>query len=514
MKRREFLTYTALGAATYTLNNGANLFGLSTAEAASRSRSPFSEQWLQTHALKLARQKYRKPDTKLPDNYKKMDYIQYRDIRFKPTEAIWRDNNSPFQLQMFHNGFLYKHDIDVSLVERQTATKLKYSTSMFSFGKHVEPPKPKNRAGFSGFRIHTAINSNKILDEFCLFQGASYFRAVAKGQAYGLSARGLAINTGQPTGEEFPIFRSFWIEQPTRNATTITVHALLDTESVVGIYRFVISPGNKTVMDVKSTLYPRKKMDYVGVAPLTSMFMHGPGSKRQFDDFRPRVHDSEGLCVLNGKNELIWRPLINPKTLQFSAFLDNNPKGFGLIQRSQKFTDYQDLEADYEQRPSLWVEPHGSWGKGQVQLIEIPTAQEIHDNIVAFWKPEKPLMPGQVYQYDYSLIWGRGPEVNADKAYVEHTRQGKGFATDKRQFVLDYKLPTGAPLHLEKDMKAEVTANGGVVSDIVLQSNDEDGGIRLGFKYDPKNVKQADLRGTIIQNGKAISEVWVYRWET
>ncbi len=513
MKRREFLTYTALGAAAYTLNNGTNVLGLSTAEAA-RSGTHFSEQWLQTYALKLAKKKYSKPSARLPDNHRKLSYDQYRDIRFKPEKAIWRDKNAPFQLQMFHSGFLYKHDIDVFLVERQTSKKLRYSTNMFSFGKHVSPPKPRNRAGFSGFRIHTAINSNKILDEFCLFQGASYFRAVAKGQAYGLSARGLAINTGQPSGEEFPIFRSFWIEQPTRNSTSITIHALLDTESVVGIYRFVITPGNKTVMDVKSTLYPRKKMDYIGVAPLTSMFMHGPGSRRQFDDFRPRVHDSEGLCVLNGKDELIWRPLINPKSLQFSSFLDENPKGFGLVQRSRKFSDYQDLEADYEQRPSLWVEPHGNWGKGQVQLIEIPTSQEIHDNIVAFWKPAKPLMPGQVYQYDYSLKWGRGPEINSEKIYVDQSRQGKSLSSDKRQFVLDYKLPTGAPLQFEKDMKAEFTASGGAISDVVLQTNDEDGGLRLSFQYDPKNAKQADLRGTLTQGGKAISEVWVYRWET
>ncbi|MGH1350742.1 MAG: glucan biosynthesis protein [Methyloligellaceae bacterium] len=514
MKRREFLSYTALGAAAYTLSNGANVLGLSTAEAASRSRTPFSEQWLQTHALKLAKRKYQKPSTKLPDNYKKMSYIEYRDIRFNPAKSIWKDTNSPFQLQMFHNGFLYKHDVDVHLIERQSAKQLKYSTSMFTFGKHVKPPKPVSKAGFSGFRIHTAINSKKILDEFCLFQGASYFRAVAAGQAYGLSARGLAINTGQPAGEEFPIFRSFWIETPTRNATSITIYALLDTESVVGIYRFVITPGNKTVMDVKSTLYPRKKMDYVGIGPLTSMFMHGPGSRRRFDDFRPRVHDSEGLCIQNGKDEIIWRPLVNPKSLQFSSFMDENPKGFGLVQRTRKFTDYQDLEADYEQRPSLWVKPQGDWGRGQVHLIEIPTSQEIHDNIVAFWKPEQPLKPGQIYQYDYSLIWGRGPEVNTDKAYIEHTRQGKGFDTDKRQFVLDYKLPTGAPLQLEENMKAEVTANGGVISDIVLQSNDEDGGVRLNFKYDPQNVKYADLRSTIKQNGKTISEVWVYRWET
>ncbi len=515
MKRREFLTYSALGAIAYTFADKSVLSDLvSSAHAARGRRSAFSEQWLQQYALNLAKKKYKAPRNDLPSNYKKLDYSTYRDIRFNPEKAIWKKDRLPFQMQLFHTGFLYKHNLDIYIVDQKQAKRLDYSTRYFNFGKLAPQPKPKNKGGFSGFRIHSQINNNKVFDEFCLFQGASYFRAVARDQAYGLSARGLAINTGQPSGEEFPNFTSFWIVRPTRNATDITVYALLDSPSVVGIYKFVISPGRNTMMKVSSTLYPRKKMSYVGIAPLTSMYMHGPGSRQRFDDFRPRVHDSEGLHILNGKGELIWRPLINPKGLQFSSFLDDNPKGFGLIQRNRDFDKYEDLEAQYEKRPSLWVHPDGDWGEGSVQLIEIPTQQEIHDNIVAFWKPKQTMMPGQMYTYNYTLSWCQGPDENREKAYIYQSRVGKSLADETRQFVVEYKLPTGTEFNLNKNLKADVSASAGKISDVVLQENSKIGGVRLSFQYDPNSTKYADLRSILLLNDKPVSEVWVYRWET
>ncbi len=246
---------------------------------------------------------------------------------------------------------------------------------------------------FSGFRLRAPLNRAEHFDEFVVFQGASYFRAVAKGQEYGLSARGLALKTGDARGEEFPFFRTFWIERPRPEANTVVVHALLDSDSTTGAYRFTIRPGDPTVMDVEMTLYPRVELTHVGLAPLTSMFFFGPNDRVGIDDFRPAVHDSDGLAIWNGRGEWLWRPLINPETLQVSAFVDDNPRGFGLLQRHRAFADYQDLEAHYERRPSLWVETIGEWGSGAVQLVEIPSKSEYHDNVVAFWRP-RPTVTG------------------------------------------------------------------------------------------------------------------------
>ena len=284
-------------------------------------------------------------------------------------------------------GWLYNLPVEIWLVDEGTAKRLKADSNLFSLGPLIKDAEPGAPYGFSGFRVHGPINRPDYFDEYVVFQGASYFRAVGRGQLYGLSARGLAINTARPGGEEFPIFRAFWVEKPKLGARSIVIHALLDSVSTTGAYRFEVEPGEATIIDVEATLYPRRPLTHLGIAPLTSMYLHGPGHHRIDDDFRPSVHDSDGLAIYNGNNECIWRPLTNPRTLQTSAFLDRNLKGFGLCQRARSFHSFEDLEARYEKRPTLWIEPKGTWGPGYVELIEIPTAVEIHDNIAAYWKP-------------------------------------------------------------------------------------------------------------------------------
>jgi glucans biosynthesis protein len=387
---------------------------------------------------------------------------------------------------------------------------VKADKSLFTFGPLVGEVDAGAPYGFSGFRLHGPINRSDYYDEFVVFQGASYFRAVGRGQAYGLSARGLAINTARPGGEEFPIFRGFWIEQPKPGVRTLIVHALLDSESTTGAFRFEIQAGEATVMDVEATLYPRRKLTHVGLAPLTSMYLHGPAHHRIGNDFRPAVHDSDGLAIFNGNGETIWRPLGNPRTLQTSAFMDKNPKGFGLCQRARSFHNYEDLEARYERRPTVWIEPKGGWGPGYVELIEIPTSEEIHDNIVAYWKPADGPEPGNAFTYGYRMLWTDDIPVAWSGAHVVATRTGAARTEGSRQFVVDFAGPAVA--HVKQLPVAAVTASSGTVSHVTVQDNPEINGVRVSFELKPGGTEISELRLVLKLGDQPISESWLYRW--
>ncbi len=245
-------------------------------------------------ARDAASRPYKAPDTKLPENLKNLDYDHYRQIRFLPERALWRREKLPFEVQFFHRGFFFAPKVDIYAVENGQATKIAYRPDDFSFGSNA-PPDPQTDLGFAGFRLHATINRPEYYDEVCVFLGASYFRAVAKGEIYGLSARGLAINTAEAKGEEFPLFKTFWIEKPASNANSIVVHALLDSESATAAYRFTIRPGDTTVFDVEMAIYPRVDLDHAGLAPMTSMFFFGPNNRVNVDDFRPAVSADKHL---------------------------------------------------------------------------------------------------------------------------------------------------------------------------------------------------------------------------
>jgi glucans biosynthesis protein len=363
--------------------------------------------------------------------------------------------------------------------------------------------------GFSGFRVHGPINRSDYFDEYVVFQGASYFRAVGRGQVYGMSARGLAINTARPGGEEFPIFRAFWIEKPQAGARAITVHALLDSVSTTGAYKFDIEPGEATIIDVEAKLYPRRQLTHVGLGPLTSMFLMGPAHHRVDDDFRPAIHDSDGLAIYNGNGECIWRPLTNPRTLQTSAFMDRSPKGFGLCQRARSFRDYEDLEARYERRPSVWIEPKGAWGQGYIELIEIPTDEEIHDNIVAYWKPANAPEPGTVFAFAYRMHWTDDIPLAWAGARAVSTRVGKGKKPGTSLFVVDF---AGPALSSDKLPVATVMSNPGTIANVAVHSNPEIDGVRVSFELDPAGTELCELRLALRLADQQISETWLYRW--
>ncbi len=468
----------------------------------------FGPSYVRELARNLAEKSFEPPDEKLPDALQNLNYDQYRSLRFRPDHALWHGEKLPFEAQFFHRGFYYKDRVDLFEVTNGRAVAIKYQRDDFSFGEGI-PQWPDVDLGFAGFRIHAPINRPDYYDEVCVFLGASYFRAVAKGEIYGLSARGLSIDTGEPKGEEFPVFKAFWLEKPAAGATSMVIHALLDSKSAAASFRFTVRPGETTVFDVEASIYPRVALDHAGLAPMTSMFFFGPNDRKDVDDFRPAVHDSDGLAIYNGKGEQLWRPLNNPRDLQVSTFGDLNPRGFGLMQRDKNFVDYQDLESRFERRPSLWMEPIGDWGEGAVVLFEIPTKEEIHDNIAAFWRPKTPLPAKSEHNLTYRLHWG--PDTPKADSLARFTRSGIGSRGDKAElFVLELsgdKLKGIDP----KTVKGVVTADKSEISNIVTEPNPETGGWRLSFQC-TRGKDAVELRAVLTQNDAPISEVWIYRW--
>jgi glucans biosynthesis protein len=470
----------------------------------------FSGTTVKAEAKRLADQPFARPTMELPEPFNKLSYDQYRDIRFRSEKAIWKGERVDFQVQPFAMGWLYDMPVDLWIVENGGASRLTADGTLFSFGPLIGPGPESAPYGFSGFRIHGPINRADYFDEYTVFQGASYLRAVGRGEGYGASARGLALNTARPGGEEFPFFRTFWIEKPKPLATDIVVHALLDSPSTTGAYRFAIAPGETTVMDVEATLYPRTSLSHVGIGPLTSMFLHGQSSQRPSGDFRPAVHDSEGVAIINGGGERIWRPLNNPKTLQISAFMDRDPKGFGLWQRDRTFRNYEDLEARYERRPSVWVEPEGPWGEGFIELIEIPVEDEIHDNIVIYWRPAKELAAGGPHVFNYKLYWGADVPAAWSGARVVKTRIGNRKQSGTIFFVVDL---TGPSVKDAKDLPVvEVSGSAGQISNVIVQRNNEISGVRVTFELRPGDADLVELRCILKSGEQAASETWLYRW--
>lgn len=464
-------------------------------------------------ARRLADRPFSPPETKLPAALDGLSYDAYRRIQFLHPQALWANDGLAFRVEFFHRGGLFTQKIDLYEVVAGQAALLTYRPEQFLYDPPLGTPLPAD-TGFAGFRI---ISQNGIdLDEIVTFLGASYFRSLGRGQQYGQSARGLAIATGDPAGEEFPVFRSFWIERPGQGETALRVHALLDSQSIAGAFSFRIMPGTATVFDVQSVLFPRRLISKIGIAPLTSMYLFGPSSPGRFDDFRAAVHDSDGLEVTTGTGEHIWRQLENPTHVEESTFTDQSPAGFGLMQRETAADAYDDDEARYQLRPSAWVKPATSWGKGGVHLFELPTREETADNIVAFWRPAAALQAGKRYDYKYSITWG-GPDIAPPPAgKVVKTRAGRAVnVPEARQFVVDFVLPATESTQLTP----KLTVSSGIAGPVRLQPQDKPGHVRASFLFTPPadaptDVKNADLRLVLCRNDVAVTETWVFRWTT
>ncbi len=466
-------------------------------------------------AKQLASQPYQARTSSLPPDLKALSYDQYRDIRFKPEQAQWRADKLPFELMFFHLGKFQTQRLQINEIDEQGAVRhLPFDRADFDYGKNKLSPENWGDVGYAGFRAHYPINTAAYKDEVVVFLGASYFRAVGAGQHYGLSARGLAIDTVGGKGEEFPRFSEFWIEKPKPGATTLIVYALLESPRAAGAYRFEVMPGNDTVIEVKSQLYLRGPVATLGIAPLTTMYMFGENQPHR-TDFRPEVHDSDGLMVATGEGEWLWRPLINPKRTLTTSFSMKSLRGFGLMQRDRSFASYEDVEARYDQRPSAWITPRGDWGPGRVELVQLHTPDETHDNIVAYWVPEKLPAPGQPLTLAYQLRWQGEMQQRPPGAWVTQSRAGRGFdalAPNEHQYIVDFAGPSLDALPPDAAVKAVVTAdaNGQIVERNVYR-NVANGTWRMSLRVKQRRAAQAVELRAFLQHGQdTLSETWTH----
>lgn len=486
--------------------------------AATEAEDLFAGLIVQAEALSDA--DYQAPADVLAPALRNMSYDQYRNIRFRAGRALWPEDDG-FRVQLFHAGFLFPHPVRIHLADADgppreltfDPTRFHYEHSAAELQEHAA-----TGGGHAGFRLHYPVNRPEVHDEVAVFLGASYFRLVGPGQVYGLSARGLAIDTAEPGGEEFPAFREFWL-LPSADADAVTILALLDSVSVTGAYRFDLAVHDDTELTVDAHLFARNDVTKPGIAPLTSMFLHGQSGGATAEDFRPQVHDSDGLLMQTSAGEWIWRPLANRQELRVTGLQDGGrPGGFGLLQRQRAFDRYLDLEAQYHRRPGYWVTPlAGDWADGgRVELVEIPTVTETEDNIVAYWVADRAFRAGERRHYRYRLsTLDRVPAAH-DRAQVVRARSGWGAIPGEsdpppramRRFIVDFQ-----PLDVPADqVEAALELGRGTVEDVQVLPLPDDSGLRATFLLTPDGRAPADMRLRLLRGGEVLSETWSYVW--
>jgi glucans biosynthesis protein len=479
------------------------------------AKPAFGFEQVADRARSLARKDYRDPRGEVPDWLLQISYDQWRDIRFRPEQALWRSPASPFEIQFFHPGLYYDRTVKMHVVDAQGAHRVPFSPSDFDYGANDFASRVPQDLGYAGFRVHHPIKKAEYKDEVIVFLGASYFRAVGRDHVYGLSARGLAVDTALPTGEEFPWFKEFWLVRPAAQATELELYALLDSPRVAGAYRLLVRPGEQTRVDVQSRLFLRQPVGKLGIAPLTSMFFFGENTLSRPVDFRPEVHDSDGLLLHSGTGEWLWRPLQNPRTLNVSSFVMQSPVGFGLVQRDREFDHYQDLETMQQQRPSVWIAPVGDWGTGRVELVEIPTQQDIHDNVVAFWVPSQLPEPGEPIDFVYRMRWYGDDPALPPGGRTSATRHDRGTFEEAHRFVVDFESARLDELPAETVLRAVVTGSpaGGEPGEILEQQvvkNPVNGSWRLTFQVRPRGSDPLELRAFLQHGDETLTETWSY----
>jgi periplasmic glucans biosynthesis protein len=483
----------------------------------------FDLAWLKGQARFLASNAYQAPKDILPATMAALSYDQYQSLRFRGERSLWGDAGLFFRLQFFHVGRSFAQAVHLFEVNDGQAREIIYDPAMFEFDKAgIDPALMRDHAGFAGFRVQFVTDWKA---DIAAYLGAAYFRAVGGDtRQYGLSARALAVDTAFPRPEEFPRFTSFWFERPAKGQASMTLYALMDSPSIAGALRFQIAPGGTLIMDIDSALYPRKPIERLGIAPLTSMFFYGENERRGVNDWRPEIHDSDGLSMWTGAGEWIWRPLTNPAQNHLNSYFDENPRGFGLLQRDRNWDHYQDDGVYYDRRPSLWVEPksggHGGWGKGAVQLFEIPTADETFDNIVAFWNPAEKTKAGQEMLFSYRLYWGTRMPFASPLAQTIATRTGIGGTVgQKRQyyswhFAVDFSGGELAALTKDANVEAVISTSKGTTEHVTAHYIDEIKGYRALFDIRPPEDSNdaIDLRMYLRIDNRPLTETWIYQW--
>ncbi len=479
---------------------------------------PFDYARLKGIARTLAAAPYKPPPDRLPPAVARLDWDHWEAIRYREDHSLWAGEDLRYQIRFAHLGFRVLKPVRMYAVNDGQAREIAYDPAMWDYSRAgLHPRDLPASLGFGGFRVF--FHTDWIRD--CIvFQGASYFRAVDGDMQYGMSHRGLAIDTGMPTPEEFPDFIAFYLERPARDSSLLTVYGLLDSPSVSGAYRFIIDVSDTLTMDVDAALYPRKQIERIGIAPGTSMFFAGKNQKDISEDWRPEIHDSDGLQIWNGAGEWLWRPLVNPSVVRVNSFFDDGPRGFGLMQRERDFIAYQDDGVFYEKRPSVWVQPKGNWGKGAVMLVEIPTRDETMDNVVAFWTPQEKPERGEELLYAYRLYWCRYSPVKSGLATTGATRTGIGGVVGQRRthfswrFVVDF---FGGDLTMLTDADRVIpviSASRGRIEIASARPLRPLNGWRAMFDLAPTDAstEPIDLRLYLSYDGQPLTETWLYQY--
>jgi glucans biosynthesis protein len=482
--------------------------------SAPTSDQPFDHAQVVEMARALAAKPYRAPTSELPDPFTNLTYEQYAAIRLKPDRAIWAQNNFGFALEPLHRGSVFSTQMQINLVADGSVRTVPYDASRYDLGK-LTAPSESREIGFSGLRILRA-GDDGMFRELAIFQGASVFRSLTNGQIPGVMARGLSIRTADPKGEEFPLFRALWVERPSVATRTLVIHAVLDSESVAGAYRFTMRPGEATIIDTECTLFPRATLDHIGLGAMQAAYLYGPLDRRRGDDVRPGVYEANGLQILNGAGEWLWRPLSNRDTLQISAFVDENPKGFGFLQRNRGFADFQDDDQHWEMKPSLWIEPLADWGPGFVTLDEIPAESQVNQNMIAYWRPRGSIPAGAEVSFAYRQFWCWNPPMGPPLAVARLSRSGRvpGAPANarRRRFLVEFAGETLASVANPGDISPTLTASPGTISNVRKFYLTERKAQRVAFDVDLGAEPMTELRLLLEAQGKPISETWLYRW--
>ena len=504
----------------------AGILSLGTSAFAEDRLHGFGLEEVAARAKALADAAYVAPASNLPDVFSRMQFFDYQKIQPRREKFAWAELGTPFRLAFYHQGMQFDTPVKINEIVDGSAQEIPYDPDRFDFGDLHFDRAQTSKLGWAGFRLLYPVNQPGKYDEIMSLLGASYFRIIGKGQLYGLSGRGLAVDTGLPTPEEFPAFREYWIRRPAPKDRSVSFFALLDSPRATGAYEFTLTPGADALLDVKARVFLRRGLapTVLGIAPLTSMFLYGPNQPSPIHNFRPGIHDSNGLAIHAGDGEWIWRPLNNPSTVIVSNFAVESPKGFGLLQRGREFSRFEDLKDRYDLRPSAWIEPVNDWGKGHVRLVEIPTADETNDNIVAFWAPDTLPAPGQPLQFDYRIHWTRDEPaiIKGGLSYVWQTMYTAGEVyqsnlirahDDTLAFLVDFTGPSLADLAPEAPVVARVGANDNVeIVGSELQYNPAIKGLRLTFRIRVKDAtKASDLHAVLALGERTLTETWSFQ---
>lgn len=455
----------------------------------------------------------------IPKFLRELSYDQYQNIRFNPAKSLWQENDSRFQVMLVPPGLFYNHAVKIHVLEGGKNHSLSFDRHLFDFTDEELGRRIPTDLGYAGFKLTYPLEGAGSQNQFLVFAGASYFRGVGAENAWGISARGAALDTGLPKGEEFPSFTEYWLKRPTPQANQTIIYALLDGPRITGAYQFTVYPGAQLLVNVKATLFARSDIELLGIAPLTSMFFYGENTARPRGEWRTQVHDSDGLLIHNGgSGEWLWRPLINPTHLEMDYFSTENVRGFGLLQRDTQFADYQDLGAHYQQRPSTWVDPEGDWGKGKIVLVQLPTDMETNDNIVAFWTPEVPLQTQTPLTLSYNLRFGdkhlaNEPVGRAINTFVgDGNVVGGGSEKDAYRIIVDFEGGELDKRAATQRVTASVTAlQEGEVLEHFVEYNAPLKAWRLSMLVKPRRNESLVLRAFLMDEGKALTETWTYR---